>query len=115
MTDFAKIARAAVLGCALLEPDSDQDDRAAYLDAMGQLERDDDAVLMLIAMMLLQGSSYQMTSNDPERIRQAMGLAMHIGGSWVEKGKGTGASPRIIVLLPPPRIESATAPGRPSA
>ena len=29
MTDFAKIERAAVLGCALLMPDSSQNDRAA--------------------------------------------------------------------------------------
>jgi len=101
MTDFQKIARAAVLGCVLLDPDSDLDDRTAYLDAMGQLDRDDDAVLVLIAMKLLQGSPYQMTSNEPERIRQAMTLVMHIGGSWVEKGKGTAASPRVIVLLPP--------------
>lgn len=70
MNGFEKIARAAVLGCALLEPHSDTDDQTAYLDAIGQLKRDDDAVLMLIAMKLLQGSPYQMTSNDPGRIRQ---------------------------------------------
>jgi hypothetical protein len=103
MTDFAKIERAAVLGCALLKPDSGQNDRAAFLAAMAQLEgRTDDSVQVLIAMKLLQGSPCQMMTYDAERTKKAMTLAMHLGGSWVEKGKGTDSSLRQIVLLPPP-------------
>jgi hypothetical protein len=104
MTDFAKIERAAVLGCALLRPDSDHDDRAAFLDAMAQIHDRANDALVLVAIKLMQGSAYQMTSDDSEWTRQAMTLSMHLGGSWVEKGKGTGESPpRVIVLLPPPR------------
>jgi hypothetical protein len=75
---------------------------------MEQLVRDDDTVLMFIAMKLLQGSPYQVTSNDPEQIRQAMTLAMDIGGAWVEKGNGTDASPRVIVLLLHPERDART-------
>lgn len=104
MTDYAKIERAAVLGCTLLKPESNYDDRTAFLAAMAQLEdRATDSTQVLIAMKLLQGSPCQITTEDSERSERAMTLALHIGGSWVEKGKGTDASPRVIVLLPPAR------------
>jgi len=75
-------------------------------DILGAPERKrfhtDDSVQVLIAMKLLQGSPCQMMTYDAERTKKAMTLAMHLGGSWVEKGKGTDSSLRQIVLLPPP-------------
>ena len=65
-----------------------------------------ESLFVLIAMRLMQGAPHQMTTDDPGRIKEAMALAMHLGGSWVEKGKGIGVSPRAIVLLPPPRDEA---------
>ena len=113
MADFEKIERAAVLGCALLQPHSNHDDHAAYLDAMAKLDdMTHDSVLVLIAMRLMQGSPHQMANSEPDRLKQAMALAMHLGGSWVEKGKGTDASPRAIVLLPPPRNDGSAEMGR---
>jgi hypothetical protein len=70
---------------------------------MAQLDdRTSDSVQVLIAMKLLKGSPLQMMDDDPDRMNVAMALAMHVGGSWIEKGKGSEASPRVVVLLPPP-------------
>jgi hypothetical protein len=102
MTDFHKIERAALLGCALLEADSDEEDRAAYLDAMSRL--DDvagETVLVLMAMKLLRGSPHQVTSSEPERIKEAIGLAMHLGCSWLEKRVGTDIGRSTSVVLWP--------------
>jgi hypothetical protein len=73
-----------------------------------------DSVLVLIAMSLMQESPHQMTAGEPDRTKEAMALAMYVGGSWVKKGKGNDASRRAIILLPPPRNETCAATSRAS-
>ena len=73
---------------------SNQEDEACF----EQLSRlpDTEMLLVRLAMKLLCGSAFQITSDNPDRIERAKALASEIGATWQD----------VIMSVPMPRHTS---------